>query len=87
MCLTRDWQKIFRVTKGSVNIKYSKPWWNSDCEKAIEEKHKAKNYFKNHPTMRNYDIYREKEKSSNKIIKSAKEISFREFINGIKVEI
>ena len=79
-------KKIFKVTKGSVNIKYSKPWWNSDCEKAVKEKHKAKNYFKNHPTMRNYEIYREKEKSSNKIIKSAKELSFRDFINGIKTE-
>ena len=79
-------KKIFKTTKERVTVKYSKPWWNLDCEKAVKEKHKAKNYFKNHPIIANYEKYREKEKAAIKIIKNAKEKSFREFINSIRAD-
>ena len=67
----------------TYNIKYSKPWWNPDCERLVSEIHMAKNHFKNHPTTENYDLYKAREKEASRVVKSAKEKSFRQFINEI----
>ena len=76
-------KKVFKLSKEKYNVKFSKPWWNSECERLIKEKHKAKNTFKKHPTMANYDIYKEKEKIAAKIIKTSKENSFKKFCDEI----
>ena len=77
---------IFKLTKENVNIKYSKPWWNQECEIVIKTKHRAKNYFHRHPSMENYEIFKEKSKLADKVIKAAKVKSFRDFINEANAE-
>ena len=76
-------KKVFKLTKETYNIKYSKPWWNPDCERLISEKHRAKNVFKNHPTTENYDLFKAKEKEASRVIKLSKEKSFKQFCNEI----
>ena len=78
-------EKFFKKTKEYFNIKYSKPWWNLSCETKIKEKQKARNKFKKHPTMENYNIFKEKEKEASKVIKTSKIESFRNFCNEINV--
>ena len=77
---------MFTLTKENVSVKFSKPWWNDQCEQAIKIKHQAKNPLYRHPTMVNYELFKVKSKSSDKIIKDAKEKSFRDFISGVKVD-
>ena len=79
-------KKVFKMTKETYNTKYSKPWWNSDCERLISEKHRAKNFFKNHPTIENFDLYKIKEKEASTVIKTSKENSFKKFCNEINVD-
>lgn len=33
---------VFTLTKGTVALKYSKPWWNEDCARAVRAKRDAK---------------------------------------------
>ena len=73
----------FGQTKEFVNVKYSKPWWNKDCDKATREKHKAKNRFRKHPTPENYEIYKEKEQNSYIVVKKSKELSIIKFSSEI----
>ena len=79
-------KKIFKLTKGNIFVKFSKPWWNEECAEAVREKHRAKNYYKRHPTMDHYEIFKEKEKIASNIVFKAKELSFRKFINSINSE-
>ena len=76
-------KRVFKLTKEVYNIKYSKPWWNPDCERLISENHRAKNRFKNHPTTENYNLFKTKEKEASRIIKLSKEKSFKQFCNEI----
>ena len=76
----------FKLTRDTVVIKYSKPWWNDACAAAVKDKHRAKNYFHRHPTIENYQTFKDKEKSCSAILYEAKQKSFREFINSMNVD-
>ena len=74
---------MFKLTKQTPNIHYSKPWWNNACANSIKLKHKARNLFRRHPTEENYFDYKNKESSAKKCILNAKRCSFREYITSI----
>ena len=74
---------VFKLSKAHKLVKYNKPWWTEDCEKAVKERHHLKQKFKKHPTQDNLIILRRAESNAKKVIKDAKRNSFREFCNSI----
>ena len=73
----------FKLTKKEVTVKYSKPWWTDECAAAVRDKHRAKNHFHRHPTIENYQEFKQKEKTCSDVIYKAKQQSFRSFISTI----
>ena len=76
-------KSIFKLTKETITVKYSKPWWNDNCAQAIQDKHKSRNLFRKHPTEQNFSDYKSKESIALKIIKESKINSFRNFCSEI----
>ena len=76
-------KRIFKLTREQPNVHYSKPWWNDKCAEAVKQKHKARNYFRRHPTEINYNNFKAKEAIANKCVKDAKTESFRQYISEI----
>ena len=58
-------RRIFGMTKGIYNPKYSKPWWNQECSEKTEAKKKARKQLKLNPTPSNL-IKLKKSRSTNK---------------------
>merc|ERR1711874_25375 len=48
----------FRRTKGLVNKKYSKPWWDAQCAKAVARRRRAKKQMERRPTIGNIIEFR-----------------------------
>lgn len=76
-------ERIFKRTKGILNPKYTKPWWNDECEEAVKNRHHAKNVFKRHPTPDNLINLRRLEAIAKKTTKRAKQESFKKFCDSI----
>ena len=76
-------ETTFKLSKSTLKVKYSKPWWTSACRDAIKSRHHAKNVFKKHPTLSNLHIFRQAETHAKRIIRDAKAVSFREFCSSI----
>lgn len=76
-------KQIFKMSKTTVNPKYSKPWWSKECEKAVRERHHAKQTFKKHPILCNLLKLRRAEAVAKKVVKDHKRDSFRTFCTNI----
>ena len=44
---------IFKTTKEEVKPKFSKCWWDKDCELAVKDRRHKKNIFHKHPSVDN----------------------------------
>ena len=74
------------MTKENINVKYSKPWWNDECDRVIKEKHRARNKFRKHPTDINYHNYKVKESIASDVVKKSKSESFKKFCSTMSSE-
>ena len=74
-------RKFFKSTKEIVNPKYSKTWWNQECEFYIKIRRNKKNIFHKHPTVENLVALRRAEADVKRITKKAKKDSFKNFSN------
>ena len=82
-CLTTASHKVFSRSKETVNVKYSKPWWNDKCAELIKLRRAAKNRLKNHPTLDNLIALRRAEALVKRETKLAKKESFLTFCSEI----
>lgn len=79
-------EKIFKQTKGVINPNYSKPWWNDECAAAVRNRHRARNFFRRHPTLNNLTELRNCEALVKRVTKVSKRESFTKFCNTIKTD-
>ena len=76
----------FGRTKGSVKKKYSKPWWDAVCAKAVARRRRAKKQMERRPTIGNIIEFRRTSAKARSVIKSAKKHSWRKFCHSLSAE-
>jgi hypothetical protein len=60
-----------------------KPWFTPDCEKAVRERKKALNKFRNNPTQANLSKYRAARAKARLITKISKRNSWKEYVSKL----
>ncbi|XP_077277114.1 uncharacterized protein LOC143905527 [Temnothorax americanus] len=59
------------------------PWWNPDCEAAVQARRKALKNYRKYPTPNNYYIYRSQVTDTRKILRSAKRKGWKDFCSSL----
>ena len=71
--------EVFQLSSGTSNPKFSKVWWTAECARLINDRHRAKNLFRSHPTHSNLLSLRRSEALVKGAVRRAKRSSFRQF--------
>ncbi|KAJ8050202.1 RNA-directed DNA polymerase from mobile element jockey [Holothuria leucospilota] len=72
------------IPKSSANPRSKhKPWFNTDCEKAIKDRKKALNIFKKYPNNLNLRKYLNARAKARRIIKTSKRESWKQYISQL----
>ena len=75
--------KLFKTTKETVNPKFSKSWWNDECEETVKARRHRKNVFHKHPTVTNLIELRKAEARVKRVTKKAKKESLIKFTSTL----
>jgi ribonuclease HI len=75
-----------KLSSGTVKVRKSTPWWNSECSKRVALRRKAKKRCELHPTPENIAILRKRTAEAKYIIQKSKKESWREYINSLKMD-
>ena len=73
------------IPQNSIPNKKSKPWFNAECKKAIQQKKAALKRFKTEPATKNCVKYKQKRAKACKIIKETKKKCWQEYISKISI--
>ena len=76
-------QGTLKKCSPTINLKYTTPWWNENCEEAVRKKHGARNLLKKYPTVANLINFKKLQAIAKKIILQAKRQSFRQYCSTI----
>lgn len=71
------------ATKIEGHFRNRVPWWNSECQKLIKEKHKLFNKCRRHPTPENLTLFKIARAKVRRAIFQSKRDSWRKFISSI----
>lgn len=59
------------------------PWWTPECRQAITLRNRASRNYYNHPTIDNHVVFKQYRALARRVIKTAKQNSWRDFISKI----
>ena len=78
-------KKCFKLAPGKICFPKRKPWWNAECASAVALIRRAFNKWRSHP-VRTYQLeYRRLEARARRVIKRAKKLSWRKFLNNLNM--
>ncbi|XP_035233969.1 uncharacterized protein LOC118205796 [Stegodyphus dumicola] len=63
--------------------KYSKPWWNQECQKTLRQQRKAWGHFRRYPTLPNLIAFKKAKANTRKIRRESKRNSWISYVSGI----
>ncbi|KFM64962.1 putative RNA-directed DNA polymerase from transposon X-element, partial [Stegodyphus mimosarum] len=69
-------------TSGKL-LKYSKPWWNRDCQEALQKQRKAWGIFRRYPTLRNYLAFKRAKANARKVRRQSQRDSWISYVSRI----
>ena len=69
----------------TIPKKIHKPWFSSDCEKAVKERKSALKKFQSQPTPANLDKYREARAKTRRTIKESKRKSWKQYVSKLNM--
>lgn len=67
----------------TVHSHLHKPWFNTNCAKAVKDRAKALRIFKHKPTQENLNLYKIARAKTRRIIKESKRNSWKEYISKL----
>ena len=78
--------KTFKKTAAKSKTKYCKPWWTSECARAIARRRRARRLMERRPTTANIIEYKRFAAKAKRCIKMAKKEKWRKFCNTLTPE-
>ena len=63
--------------------KKNKPWWNDDCQEALDNRLKALKTFKKSPTKENHDNFRKAYARARRVMKESMRNSWRQYVSKL----
>ena len=78
--------KVYGKTSPQVKTKFSKPWWTTECARAIARRRRARKAMERRPTIQNIIEYKRYAAKAKRCIKKAKKETWRKFCNSITPE-
>ena len=79
-------ESTFRKTSGQIKTKYNKPWWTSECSRAVAQRRRAKRRAERRPTIANIIELRRTTAKAKRTIKKTKRETWRKFCESVTSE-
>ena len=67
----------------AVPKKLNKPWWNDECQEALDSRKRALNKFKKRPTSDNLDSFKKQYARARRIIRGAMRDSWKTYVSKL----
>ena len=79
-------ENTFKKTNDKIKTKFCRPWWNSECSRAVAQRRRARRRAERNPTLTNTIDLRRCTAKAKKIIKKTKRETWRKFCSTITSE-
>ena len=84
--LTEAAESTFKKTSSKIKTKYCRPWWNSECARAVAQRRRARRRAERNPTPANTIDLRRCTAKAKRIIKKTKRETWQKFCSSITSE-
>ena len=75
-----------KITRNG-NLKKKTPWWNKECQQAVQIRRKARKQLEKHPTNSNLGDYKLQQARAKYTLKKNKRTSFRDYISSLNEDV